>query len=169
MTRKLIISVLTAAVLAAGCASHRHGHGGELVAEYRPGEEPPTTRTPYQATYALYQWHTPPTEPPPHTWIPDQEVTELYVRGLDRWEDIGFKKEENAGLVAVAGKEKIALENGHYCWHITPQSEYHGAQRILHEAGDNVLTVITLPFATACFIVVAPLVMVWGGLMMLGG
>jgi hypothetical protein len=167
MPRKLIACAMAANMLVAGCLSNPHAHSGKLIAEYRPGEEPSTARTPYQATYALYQWRSPPTQPPPHTWIPEQEITELYVRGLSRWKTIGFTRESDGALYATAGEEKIPLAEGHYCWHITPQTETHGLERVLSETGENVVTIVSLPFGTACFLVVAPVFMVWTGLAML--
>src|SRR5262249_25917988 len=115
--------------------------------------------TPYQATYVLYHWRPQPTDPPPQTWIPDQEVEELYVRGLGRWVNIGFEKGDKGKLFAVAGKEKIPLEDGRYCWHINPATEYHGAERLLHETGQNIVYVVRLPFGLAAAAVAIPVIL----------
>jgi hypothetical protein len=165
----LLISGMILTSLTAGCASNPHGHGGRFIAEYQPGEHPCTTCTPYQAVYALYQWRKPPAETPPHTWIPEQEVAELYVRGLGRWKPVGFEKGSNGELLAVAGDEKIPLEDGHYCWHITTASEDRGMQRILSDTGENVVAVATAPFALAACVCMLPVFATMGlGVMVLG-
>jgi hypothetical protein len=146
MLKKSFTGTLLIALFAAGCCHNPHDHGGEFVVEYKPGNSPDTTSAPYKANYALYQWSKLPDGPPPQKWVPDHEVTELYVRGLSRWDKIGFEKGDQGKVVAVAGNEKIPLEDGHYCWHITPETEYHGSDRILHETGENIMTIVELPF-----------------------
>ncbi len=162
MLNKPVVWTLVVALFVTGCCHNPHDHGGEFVAEYKCGDSPDTTTAPYKATYALYQWSKPPDGPPPQKWVPDREVTELYVRGLSRWDKIGFEKGENGKIVAVAGTEKIPLDDGHYCWHITSDSEYRGGDRILHETGENVLAVLTFPFDVAATAVVLPMFAVVG-------
>lgn len=162
MPKKPIAWTLAAALFLSGCCHNPHDHGGEFVVEYQAGESAETTTAPYKATYALYQWSKPPDGPPPQKWIPEHEVTELYVRGLCHWDKIGFEKGEHGNLVAVAGSEKIPLEDGHYCWHITPDTEYRGGERILHEAGEDVITVVTLPFAVVGAALILPILAVVG-------
>jgi hypothetical protein len=140
----------TLALLAlAGCCSNPHGHGGQLVTELGPADRPAVDAAPYKATYALYRWRKPPEGTVPQKWIPDQEVEQLYLRGLARWDKVGFERNDGGQLFAVAGEEKIPLPDGHYCWHVTPETEYRGMERILHEAGENTLTLVGLPFAVA--------------------
>lgn len=147
MPRSLIVCALVVAVLTAGCVSNPHSHGGKFIAEHRPGETPETAETPYKAVYALYHWQEPPQDAPPHTWLPDQQVAELFVRGLAREDKVGFEKGTNGELIAVAGNEKIPLEDGRYCWHITADSEYRGTQRLWHETGETARTVAAVPVA----------------------
>jgi hypothetical protein len=162
MARKLVAGVLIASMLIAGCAGDSHLHGGKLIAEHKPGDSPDRTHTPYRATYVLYQWLEPPADKPPHTWIPEREAAECYVRGLGRWETIGFDKDANGGLVAVAGAEKIPLADGRYCWHISTETEYRGLPRVLHEIGENTLYVASLPVGVAFAAVTIPFVMLGG-------
>ncbi len=157
MRRPFLVYGMILALATGGCVSNPHGHGGEFVVEYRPGDQPSTCQAPYKAVYVLYQWHTLPGGPPPHTWIPEQEVSELFLRGLGRWEKVGFEKGSHGELLAVAGGEKISLAEGHYCWHITTASEYQGMQRILHETGENVVTVVSLPFGLAACVCMMPI------------
>jgi hypothetical protein len=161
MPRLLAAVLLLPLALGAGCmAPNPHHHGGEFVAEYRPGEKAEATTAPYQATYALYEWPKPPEGPAPHTWNPDTQATELYVRGLDRCDKVGFEKSDKGELLAVAGEEKIPLEPGRYCWHITTATEYHGVQRVLHETGENVVAIVALPCVTVMWCCTAPLLLV---------
>jgi hypothetical protein len=157
-----IAFTLAVALIVAGCCHNPHDHGGEFVVEHVPGESPETTHTPYKANYALYQWAKPPDGPPPQKWIPDHEVTELYVRGLSRWDDIGFEKGADGKLIAVCGSEKIPLEDGRYCWHITEGSEYRGGERILHEMGETVVTIALLPFAAVACVILLPIAALFG-------
>ena len=65
-----IVGTGVVVLLAGGCVSNPHSHGGQFVSEYQPGSSPPLGWTPYQATYALYHWRPRPDDPPPQTWIP---------------------------------------------------------------------------------------------------
>jgi hypothetical protein len=124
-----------------------HGHCGQLVAELGPRDTPAADGAPYKATYALYRWRKPPEGAVPQTWVADQEVDQLYLRGLRRGDKVGFERDGSGQLFAVAGEEKIPLADGHYCWHITPETEYRGMERVLHEAGENTLAAVGLPFS----------------------
>ncbi len=142
-----------------GCAHTSHPHGGKLLAEYKPGDDPETVSVPYQANFVLYHWPKPPKNPPPHKWIPEQEVGELFVRGLTRHEQIGFEKDD-CQLFAIAGEEKILLEEGRYCWHIHPSSEYRGIKWVLHETGERTVQIVSLPFGLAAAAIVLPVTFV---------
>jgi hypothetical protein len=141
----------------AGCCTNPHFHSGELVTNLDPGDTPDVDRAPYKATYALYRWRKPPEGTIPVKWIPEQEVDELYVRGLCRFDKIGFERDADGKLFAVAGDEKIPLEDGRYCWHITPETEYRGMERILHETGENIVGLVSLPFAIVGAVIVLPM------------
>ena len=69
----------------------------------------------------------------------------------------------SAGTLDGGSDEKIPLPEGRYCWHISTSTEYRGMERILHETGENLVGGVTLPFATALFLVAAPFVLVIGG------
>jgi hypothetical protein len=157
MARKALAAVLIFCTLLGGCVTNPHMHGGQFVAEYKPDECPPQTRTPYAATYVLYQWLDPPPGAPPHTWVPEREVAEMYIRGLGRHESIGFDKDANGGLVAVAGNEKIPLPEGRYCWHISVETEYRGGARVMHEVCENTWDAVCFPFEVACGAIMLPL------------
>jgi hypothetical protein len=169
MPRRLTVCLLLVAVPAAGCVSNPHVHGGKLVAEHLPGEDPAVTRTPYKATYVLHQWQEPPRDAPPHTWVPEKQVNELYVRGLGRWDPVGFEKGADGQLLAVAGREKIPVPEGRYCWHVSPETEYQGAQRILHETGETATMIVLVPCATAVSICMLPFFFAVAGLAVFGG
>ena len=162
MPKKAFACKLLLLVLAAGCTNQNpHCHGGHFICEHRPQDTPGTSTAPYKATYVLYQWRLPPQDQPaPHTWMPDHEATELYVRGLDGGEKIGFEKGEKDQLFAVAGCEKILLEPGRYCWHISPETEYRGFQLALHEicetVKETVAAIIALPLGIVLLVLLAP-------------
>jgi hypothetical protein len=164
-----VVSLIVGAtlLLGPGCAANPHSHGGKFISEYNSGSSPDLGWTPYQATYVLQQWRPRPDDPPPQSWIPEQEVQELYTRGLARWKRIGFEKDDHGKLFAVAGDEKIALEDGRYCWHISSDTEYRGAMRVLNETGENVVYVAGLPFQAAAGIIAVPIVVGTFGLMLL--
>ncbi len=157
--RKLVLPLVCAALLT-GCAQQAtHTHGGRMVAEYCPGKEPEVSKTPYAATYVLYHWPKPPCDPPPHKWVPEHEVAEMFVRGLGKHDPIGFEKGSDGKIVAVAGEEKITVDDGHYCWHIHPTTEYTGFKWFVQESGERVVEVVSLPFelvggaiALVCFL-----------------
>jgi hypothetical protein len=157
MPPRLLASALTLLALA-GCASNPHSHGGQLVADIGPADKPDVDTAPYKATYVLYHWRKPPEGTIPEKWIPEQEVEQLYLRGLDRYDKIGFERDSKGQLFAVAGDEKIPLPDGRYCWHITQETEYRGLERILHETGENIVAVVEFPFAVAAAVVMAPVV-----------
>jgi hypothetical protein len=149
---------LFALVLAAGCAHRAPTPDGRMIAEYQPGKDAIVCKTPYQATYVLRHMPTPPSDPPPKEWIPEHEVVDVFIRGLGKRHSIGFEKSSDGTLCAVAGEEKLKLEPGRYCWHIHPHSQYTGLKWVLHETGERVVEVISLPFGLAALVIVVPLV-----------
>jgi hypothetical protein len=58
----------------------------------------------------------------------------------------------------LAGDEKIVLEEGRYCWHLSPATEYHGVKWVLHETGECVVAVVSLPFELAALALTLPVV-----------
>lgn len=180
MPRRLALLVFL--LLVSGCAtSNPHCHGGHFVCEHKgEGGSFATETAPYKASYALYRWKTPPQgQPAPHTWVPEQEVEEIYVRGLDRGDKVGFEKGEKGELYAVAGCEKIALEPGRYCWHITTGSEMHGFRLAVHQCCETVrecvtaiialpMGIILLLFFLPFILLLAPFMILLGCLVLLG-
>jgi hypothetical protein len=164
MSKRAMACVLVFTTLISGCLSDPHMHGGKLVVEHNPGDNPDHSYTPYPATYVLYHWLEPPAGAPPHTWIPEQHVEELYVRGLGRWETIGFDKDANGNLVAVYGKVKIPLAEGRYCWHISQETECRGVARVTHEICEGTLSVISFPFEVAFGLVLLPFSLAYLGM-----
>lgn len=138
-----------------------HCHSGQLVADLGPNEHPSVEAAPYKATYALYRWRKPPEGAAPEHWVAEEEVERLYLRGLCRRDKVGFERDDKGQLFAVAGDEKIPLVDGHYCWHITPETEYRGMERILHEAGENLVDIATLPFAVVGAVAILPVIGVY--------
>lgn len=170
MPPRLLACALVLLVLA-GCCSNPHCHGGQLISDLGPSETAAVETAPYKATYALYHWRKPPEGTVPQKWVAEQEVEQLYLRGLARGDNVGFERDEKGQLFAVAGEEKIPLPDGHYCWHITPETEYRGLERVLHEIGENLLEVVKLPFAVVAAALGAVLFIVclpFFGLMILG-
>jgi hypothetical protein len=103
-----------------------------LIAEYLHDEEPSSTRAPYPANYALYHWPDPPDGEYVRLDAPEPHVEPVCVRALHEGECVGFGKDKEGHLCAQAGKEEIPLENGRYCWHITPETEYTAAESLAH-------------------------------------
>ena len=159
--RRLIVGVTL--LMVAGCTSpNPHCHGGSFVCECRAGDKPEASTAPYKATYVLYQWRTPPPgEPAPRTWIGEHEVTELYIRGLDRGDAIGFEKGDKDQLFAICGCERIPLEPGRYCWHISLDTQPSGFRQAVHELCETcqeiVTTVLALPLGIVVLILLLPL------------
>jgi hypothetical protein len=162
MNRVIVAAALLSASLSGCCLYNPHSHGGHFVAEYCPSAEPQISKTPYQATYVLYQWRQPPCDPPPLQWLPEQEVGELYIRGLSKWESIGFERNKDGQLFAVAGSEKLPLVEGRYCWHVSAQTRFPLAKWMIGETNNTVLGIIALPFGLVALVVFLPMLAVGG-------
>jgi hypothetical protein len=162
MPRKFLPCTLLLLIGLAGCAAHNpHTHGGQFLCEHKSDDKPETTTAPYKATYVLHQWRTPPPDQPtPHTWIAEQQVTELYVRGLEKGDALGFEKDDKGQWFAVAGSEKIPLEPGRYCWHISQATEYRGFGLAVHEVCETVqetgAMIVALPLGIVFVVLLAP-------------
>ena len=159
MFRTHAACVLAGIILLTGCAHESPApSSGRLIAEYVPDKEVNVSNAPYQASYVLRHWPAPPSDPPPQRWIPEEQVVDLFVRGLDKRQPVGFEKTDDGKLLAIAGEEKITLAPGHYCWHIHPSSEYTGLQWFIHETGDRTVEIVSLPFAFVAAAVAMPFV-----------
>lgn len=147
--------LLAALATTTGCAHwNAPTPGGRFITDYKPGKDAELSHTPYQATYVLQHCPDPPSDPPPREWIPEQQVVTLYVRGLGKWQSIGFEKTADGELLAVAGEEKIKLEPGRYRWHMDPNTEYTGFKWLAHESGQRTVEILTLPFSIAAAVIV---------------
>jgi hypothetical protein len=162
MPRKFLPSTWLLLIALGGCAApNPHTHGGQLVCEHKCDDKPEATTAPYKATYVLHQWRTPsPDQPTPHTWIAEEQVTELYIRGLEKGDALGFEKDDKGQWFAVAGCEKIPLEPGRYCWHISQATEYRGFHLAVHEVceafKETVAMIIGLPAGIVLLVLLAP-------------
>ena len=162
MPRKFLPFSLLILITLGGCAaSNPHTHGGQFICEHKCDDKPEATTAPYKATYVLHQWRTPPPDQPvPHTWVAEQQVTELYVRGLEKGDVLGFEKDDKGQLFAVAGSEKIPLEPGRYCWHISQSTEFRGFALAIHEVCETVkeivVTIVALPAGIILLDLAAP-------------
>src|SRR5882724_8820100 len=123
MLRKALGWILLVGLLGGCTPPDEHHHCGRKVAEFQPGQEPQTARTPYAATYALYHRPDPLNDPPAEESAHDHEPSQVAMRDLGRRELIGFMRGTNGQLFAVAGEEKIPLPMGRYCWRIVPNSK----------------------------------------------
>lgn len=160
MNRMALTGAFLVAALAGGCAHCGHNHGGRLIQEYKPGGEAEVTKTPYAGTFVLFHSPKPPCDPPPQTWIPDHQVVEMFVRGLGKRQAIGFECKDGK-LFAVAGDEKIELAMGRYCWHLHPNSEYTGMRWLIHETGERIVEIVSMPFGLAALILCLPFILVF--------
>ncbi|MBI3821582.1 MAG: hypothetical protein HY289_02770 [Planctomycetes bacterium] len=156
--RRTTLALTVLIALFSGCARETPKSSGRLIADYAPGKDAEVSKAPYQATYILRHWPNPPADPPPKHWVPDQEIVDLFIRGLDKRQAVGFEKTSDGNLVAVAGEEKIKLEPGRYAWHIHPSTEYTGLKWVIHETGERTVEIISLPFGLAAAALVVPFI-----------
>ena len=165
MPRKPTVWTLVVTLLVTGCAHNPFDFYKHSIAEYKPGDRPETTTAPYQGSYALYRFDPaplttpaelsprsgsdetpkplPPLElPPGQRFMPDCGAGELYVRLLSDSDKIGFEKSDDGKLIAIAGSERIPVDDGHYCWYVTTEKERHGFEPVCHETCKNGVTVV---------------------------
>jgi hypothetical protein len=77
----------------------------EMV-EYRPGAPPTTVVADCDAEYRLF--------------APEKHETRMPV-DVAKGEAVGFRREPDGSLVAVAGKETTPIPEGRYVWQYTPK------------------------------------------------
>jgi hypothetical protein len=105
-----------------GCgAPAPHSHGGQLVTEHPARRKPEFGWTRVPAVYVLYSQRERP-EGFANAKPASRIGWEMTAVRLDRQSPLGFKV-VNGSLVAVAGKDQIALPPGEYCWHTRPGAE----------------------------------------------
>src|SRR4051812_25934741 len=88
-----------ASVLLSGCANP---HARRPAAESRPGLTPTTARVRFDATSALVRT--------------DAPGPEVYTPPLVRDRMVGFRREPDGSVSAVAGGLSLALSEGNYAW-----------------------------------------------------
>jgi hypothetical protein len=134
MARGAVCCSVVFLVFAAGCVGNAQTHEDDLIAEHRRGDKPSTITVPYEATYALIHDPFAADADAPGTMVFEHWTGKtLQFRQLKRGDPIGFQRDGDGQLVAVAGGEALPLEDGHYCWRITPETEHQGVSRVLHQ------------------------------------
>jgi hypothetical protein len=138
------------------------GYGQVTVASYRPGESPEVKQTPGFGTYGLYRGQAPAKDGmlPAETAPPERtETPELF--GLCRIpvkEPVGFTRDPDGRLCAVAGEEKFLLPDGApYFWQGKPEANSIGpperprpvVERVVEGAADVLLIGAVGAFALA--------------------
>ena len=193
MPRKPIVWTLVVALLVTGCAHNPFDYGEYKIVEHRPGDSPERTLTPYQAEYGLYKVRDcpiavpeptengepqqkqidPPNPPRLAEQPPGMEVRtggddSVCTRLLYRSDEIGFTRDENGRLIAIAGSERIPVDDGFYCWQVISEPEFHGLEYVSHEACRNGALTVALALwpvgctVMGCAIVLGlPIVGVW--------
>jgi hypothetical protein len=146
MSRPLAVRLSLLTVLVGGCAGAPQEHGGRLVAAYPPEGAPATAAAPYRADYALYR----------------EDGQALLWRGLAEKETVGFEKSAEGALTAVAGPDRVPLDDGRYCWRVTPETELRGAALVCHDTGNALASAGRFAGATALGVVLFPFVVLWG-------
>jgi hypothetical protein len=162
MLKKPIVWTLVVALFVAGCNPHFY----ELVAEHKPGDGPYTTRLDYKSKYELCRNDDPkPALPLSQTSIPEGEDSvppefKSIERDLSAGDEIGFLMGENSKIFAIAGGERIPLDDGHYCW---GDGELHGWKLILVDTYIVVGWSVGVPLLiVSAAIILPPLLVVCG-------
>jgi len=152
--RVLICGLAVMALI--GCCSNPHGHSGQLVSELNPAEKPALEAAPYKATYALYRWKQPAGRHGAGEVVADEEVERLYLRGLCRHDKVGFERDDKGQLFAVAERRRSLYRTDTIAGTSPRKTEYRGMERILHETGENVVSIAALPFEIVGSVVIVP-------------
>lgn len=105
--RRVTLLGLTVLTAISGCVAVRPD---DSVAAYRPGNSVTTTTAGFDATYALYAVDHPGATGP------------LLTVPLSRGNTIGFRREANRSVVAVAGERVIPIPDGACEWRVTPET-----------------------------------------------
>jgi hypothetical protein len=130
MPKKPIIWILVVSLFVTGCAHNPFDYGTYVITEYKPGNKPDTTVTPYEATYALFRY--------------SRSSEPLFEGVLLPSNKIGFERDDNGNLMAIAGSKKIPIDGGDYCWYVTSEPEFHGFEGLCHETCRDGATALAL-------------------------
>jgi hypothetical protein len=101
--RRAVLVALAFSIIASGCA---HPHARKPAAELRAGREPTTRPVRHDATYAL-------------TRIGGVGEPLATARVL-RDECVGFRREADGSVVAVAGNKSYPMPDGEFAWVLVP-------------------------------------------------
>jgi hypothetical protein len=104
--RRVVLLALAFSIAAGGCA---HPRGRFPAAEFRAGRAPATRTVRHEASYALMRTDGP-GEP-------------LATARVLRDECVGFRREADQSIVAVAGNKTFPLPDGEFAWVMVPGTE----------------------------------------------
>jgi hypothetical protein len=159
--RLIPVCALLAGLL--GCHGGGACHDEHLVAEHWPGGAVKEGHAPLDAVYTLYRHadgveraHVPGSPKPPTEVCLEQKVT--------GGESVGFRRDKDGQLLAVAGTQSVVIPEARYCWHLSPQTENADLRRAASGAKTTLrtvaVTVVAVPLG-ALGILMAPFL--WGG------
>jgi hypothetical protein len=156
------LPVFLVVLFGAGCISSGNGHG-TLIARYEASEVPEVMKAPRENTYALYAGST-------AQQGSGDGTLRAQVRVLCGC-PIGFEKEENGQLTAVAGQRRIPLPEGLYWWEAVPDSTqattgewYAQARNQVGEKVEEAGKVIGVPVQAALYTAMLPVCLLLYGL-----
>jgi hypothetical protein len=151
MTRNLAVRLILLSGLLVGCAGQPRDAAGLRVVEYHPGGPIDRASAPYAANFALYA-----------DAAPDQPAGQAMLwRGLSENEPLGFARTAEGALEAVAGPDHVPLTEGRYCWHLTPETELHGAALARHDTANVMAGVARLYGGVVLAVLLFPVIVLW--------
>ena len=107
MARLLGIVTLCVAVGLSGCQMDGDAH---TVREFKGGKKPPLEKTQYAGRYQLYKV-------PEHTNSDLDKISPpIFSTHLDKNQWLGFQIDEYGKALAVAGDQRMILQEGRYEW-----------------------------------------------------
>jgi hypothetical protein len=101
--RQFTLILLSVLMPVSGCVNP---YGRRSVAQVAPGIAPSELKVCYESTYALFRT--------------DELGAAIYSTHLMRGERVGFRRECDGSLVAVASCQLIPLSEGTYVWKVVP-------------------------------------------------
>lgn len=126
MPRAALVCALVLATLVSGCSTQRES----LVTDYHPGGP---VRQETAATPAVYHL----TRRTPADGKGKGDTVEVVARDLFAGEPVGFRRNADGALLAVAGRETLPLEDGDYCWHVGTTMDEVRLRRFKHDTRDS--------------------------------
>lgn len=127
--RSAVLLTLSMLIVLNGCANP---HANRPAAEIRPDIAPITSEVKYEATYALYRT--------------DGPGVPLHSTRLTRGERVGFRRQSDSSVVAVAGGHTLPLGDGTFAWLLVENSSPNwrvraaqDGQRVAGKLGSGIL------------------------------